>query len=232
MITGIYRILNTITKDFYIGSATNFTIRKSCHFHNLRNNKHANKHLQNAWDKYKEHNFKFEILVKCPKEYLIKLEQWFINTQNPKYNICKIAGNTFGRKFSDETKKKMSKKKKDFKPSAYCIKRSIETHKGVKQSPEFIEKRRKSIIKNIGNRKCDILNKEKVNEIIDQFNNGTLPKIIANNNNISIELTNLILNGKIWKDCSKNINQNIRKYYISNFYKFRNTTDNFLKHGL
>lgn len=114
MNSGIYKITNLITKDFYIGSAINFYKRKHAHFSTLKTNTHKNPHLQNAYNKYKKENFIFEIIAKCPVEYLLKLEQWFINTQNPHYNICKVAGNTLGVKWTDEQKEncKISHKKK------------------------------------------------------------------------------------------------------------------------
>ena len=132
MKSGIYKIENTKTKKIYIGSTINFKIREYNHFKQLKENKHANKNLQNAYNKYGENNFKFEILAKCPKEYLLKLEQWFLNTQKPQYNICPIAGNTLGRRFSEETKKKMSLVSKGRKPTELCIIKSKEKHTGVR----------------------------------------------------------------------------------------------------
>ena len=55
-----------------------------------------------------ESNFKFNILVTCPKEYCIKLEQWFIDNLKPEYNIRLKADSNIGIKFSDEHKKKLS----------------------------------------------------------------------------------------------------------------------------
>lgn len=49
-------------------------------------------HLQRSVNKYGFENFRFEILAICPKEYCVKLEQWFLDTLKPTYNIRKIAG--------------------------------------------------------------------------------------------------------------------------------------------
>lgn len=108
--SGIYKILNTQTGNFYIGSSTNLSLREKNHFNNLEHNTHVNLHLQNAYNKYSKESFKFEILVTCPKEYCIKLEQWFIDNLKPKYNFLKIAGSSLGYKHTRETIKIMKEK--------------------------------------------------------------------------------------------------------------------------
>jgi len=50
--SGIYKILNTVNNKFYIGSAVNLNSRFRTHKANLINNKHPNKHLQAAFNKY------------------------------------------------------------------------------------------------------------------------------------------------------------------------------------
>lgn len=106
---GIYKITNTITQDFYIGSAVNFKKRFQIHLSYLRKNKHHSRYLQNSFNKYGESIFIFEELVVCPQEYLLKLEQWFLDSLNPIYNICKVAGSWLGQKHSEESKANMKK---------------------------------------------------------------------------------------------------------------------------
>jgi len=62
MARGIYKIINVINNKFYVGSAVNFTARKRRHWWALRSQRHANKHLQAAWDKYGENAFRFVIV--------------------------------------------------------------------------------------------------------------------------------------------------------------------------
>lgn len=59
---GIYQIYNIKNKYCYVGSAINILTRWMTHKNQLKNNKHANKCLQDDWNKYGEDNFKFNIL--------------------------------------------------------------------------------------------------------------------------------------------------------------------------
>lgn len=111
--SGIYKITNITNNKFYIGSTYCFKIRKNHHFNKLKNNTHNNKHLQKSYNKYGKENFKFEILANCPKEYLIKLEQWFLDNMKPEYNICKTAGSNLGIKFSKQHKLRIGLKNKN-----------------------------------------------------------------------------------------------------------------------
>lgn len=102
--SGIYKIV--INNKFYIGSACNLYQRIHHHKSELLKNKHANTHLQRSFNKHKY--FTFEILAECPKEYLLKLEQWFMDSLKPQYNIRKEAKSNYGLRMSEEQKKKHS----------------------------------------------------------------------------------------------------------------------------
>ena len=110
--SGIYEILNTITRDFYIGSTVSFKRRWAQHRCELRKSVHRNNHLQKAWNKYGEQAFEFNVILLCDIDNLLYYEQLLLDNLKPAYNICPVAGNTFGRIFSDETKHKMSNSKK------------------------------------------------------------------------------------------------------------------------
>lgn len=104
----IYSIRCKITNKQYIGSALNHIKRRREHFYNLKNNKHSNKKLQNAFNKYGYNCFEFKIIeIVGDENILLEREQWYINQLKPIYNICKIAGSSFGLKRSQETKDKI-----------------------------------------------------------------------------------------------------------------------------
>ena len=104
--TGIYKIINIINNKIYIGSSVNLYKRKKEHFNKLKKNIHKNIHLQSSYNKYGEENFIFEIIEYIEDKYLlIGREQYWINefksyNRDNGYNICKIAGNTLGYKFT------------------------------------------------------------------------------------------------------------------------------------
>ena len=110
--SGVYGIFSKIDSRVYIGSATNFDLRKKIHFDKLKSNVHANKPLQNFVNKYGIENAEFKVLAKSPSEYCIKLEQFFLDSFENKFNIRIVAESNFGLKASDETKQKMSKVRK------------------------------------------------------------------------------------------------------------------------
>ena len=70
----------------------------------MKTNKKSCVKLNRAAQKYGFDNFKFEIIARCPFEYVLKLEQWFITNLNPEYNIAKFAGSNLGIKRSTEVK--------------------------------------------------------------------------------------------------------------------------------
>jgi group I intron endonuclease len=111
IISGIYKITNTINNKVYIGKATKLSARIGSHKYLLRKNKHNNNYLLNAWNKYGEESFTFTIIEKCERFLLPEKEAYWVsfynsNDQNFGYNLMVV-----GRKnhhHSDETKKKMS----------------------------------------------------------------------------------------------------------------------------
>ena len=114
MISGIYKIANKVTGDFYVGSSTNLKYRLNEHASDLRKNIHCNSYLQRVYNKYGSDSLLFVIVEHVEnKNKLIEIEQFYINNLNPKYNICKIAGSSLGKKHSKKSKKKMSDLQKD-----------------------------------------------------------------------------------------------------------------------
>lgn len=101
---GIYQIQSKQKPErIYVGSATNIRKRWDNHKEDLRKNTHGNKRLQNHYNKYGEDDLLFSVLLGCDREELLKYEQFFIDSLNPYFNICRIAGNRLGVKDSEET---------------------------------------------------------------------------------------------------------------------------------
>lgn len=76
---GIYKITNIVNGMCYIGSSNQIERRWSQHKGKLKRGTHDNIHLQNAWDKFSEKNFKFEILEETSQDQLLIREQYYLD---------------------------------------------------------------------------------------------------------------------------------------------------------
>ena len=140
---GIYKITCLANGKIYVGSAVNLRGRRHTHWHRLRKNKHHNKHLQNAWNKYGEEQFVFEVIEFCDKQMLIEREQFFIDFLNScatGYNFNPIAGSTLGRKDSPETIQKKIEARKRWSFSEETKKKIGDAIRGRKLSDEHCKK--------------------------------------------------------------------------------------------
>jgi group I intron endonuclease len=111
--TGIYRWTNIITGDSYIGSATDLSKRLNDYLKISFLNKELKKGrsiIYSALLKYGYSKFKLDILEYCQLIDLIKREQYYIDNLNPKYNILRVAGSSFGFKHSKATKEILREK--------------------------------------------------------------------------------------------------------------------------
>lgn len=110
-VSGIYTITNKIDNKVYIGYSDSVYSRLNNHKNNLLKNKHINSYLQNAWNKYGEDNFKFEILEEYDKEFLQSMENYWcnmLNAHNRKYGYNIEPTNPERRIIAEETKLKIA----------------------------------------------------------------------------------------------------------------------------
>jgi group I intron endonuclease len=147
-LSGIYLILNKVTLDFYVGSASTnkFYARFSNHLFNFN----GSKIVKLAVKKYKRSEFAFiilelfpEIVTKENNKKLLDLEDFYLKSLLPNYNILTEAGSSFGYKHTEMTRIKMK--------SNYSVERRIQIgnlNKGKKLSEETIERiRAKTLIR-------------------------------------------------------------------------------------
>lgn len=129
----IYVIKNKITTTVYLGSSIEVEKRLSKHKSLLKYNKHYNKHLQNAYNKYGENNFEFTILDRwVPIENIKNVEQEYIDYvfKNCKvYNKAKYVAGSAGYIHNNDKLEKISN-----------------ASKGKKKSQEFIIKMSRPIL--------------------------------------------------------------------------------------
>lgn len=106
----LYRIDNLATGEFYVGSAWQPFQRYYDHFKNLKKKRHKNHFLQKSFDEHGIGAFQFQIIRSWPAEELdrktlFRLEQQYINTLNPHFNIKRTVS---GFIMNDEIKKKLA----------------------------------------------------------------------------------------------------------------------------
>lgn len=140
-LSGIYLILNKSSMDYYVGSASTgrFHARLSNHLFNLN----GSKVLKNAVNKYGIYSFAFIILELFPSEgivtkennkELLDLEDFYLKSLLPNYNILTEAGSSFGYKHTEITRIKMKTNYSDERRSLIG-----NLNKGKKLSQETIE---------------------------------------------------------------------------------------------
>jgi hypothetical protein len=187
---GIYRIINVINHKIYIGQSTNISERFIRHRYQLNSNSHCNIKLQNAWNKYGSESFKFEILIKCKKSSLKRLEKQEVKKipKNKRYNISKNYDNLYGKNnpFYGKTHTKNIKKKLSF-----LAKKRIGN-----QNPNYGNKYSIQARIKAGHNKKTKLTKRQVKKIVN-IKNQTHQEI-ANKYGVSRTIISRIKNGKRW----------------------------------
>jgi group I intron endonuclease len=179
VLTGIYKIQSISHPNrYYIGSAVNIYYRWVYHVWKLNKNIHHSHKLQNHFNKYGKNDLMFSVIEQfdfVSKDHLLLKEQYYIDTLNPWFNICKIAGSCLGIKRSKQTCDKISKGNSGkIRSVEICLQNSKRLmgkgnpNYGKKQSQETRNKRSKKLLGNkngIGN-KSKLGQKESIETIL------------------------------------------------------------------
>ncbi len=145
-LSGIYLILNKITLDYYIGSAATGKIYGR--FINHLFNHNGSKIVKLAVKKYGIYSFAFillelfpEIVNKENNKELIDLEDFYLKSLLPNYNILTEAGSSFGYKHTEITRIKMKANYSEERRMAIG-----NLNKGKSLSPKTIELMREAAL--------------------------------------------------------------------------------------
>lgn len=176
-LSGIYLIFNKVTSDYYIGSASTnrFYARFSNHLLYLK----GSKIVKHAVRKYKLKNFVFLILELFPdiidkenNKKLLDMEDFYLKSLLPNYNILTEAGSSFGYKHTEISRIKMK--------NNYSIQRRefiANLNKGKNLSFQIVEKIREKalMIKKVNYSEKSLLNMKKNSKPIILYNlNNTI----------------------------------------------------------
>ena len=112
-LSGVYLLTNTLNNKVYVGSAVKFHARFNEHIRDLTNKEHANRIIQQSWEKHGPTVWLFSALefVSDLDILLDREEEWigkYFDDQINCYNLCRKARSNLGIKRSEETKKKQS----------------------------------------------------------------------------------------------------------------------------
>lgn len=208
--SGIYRIKSAIDNKIYIGSAACLYTRAKVHFTLLRQNKHHNIKLQRYVNKYGIGSLDCLVVEVCEKCDLIIREQHYIDTLKPYFNVCQIAQNSLGYKFTAAQCAHLSKIRKGIFPGQL---------KGTNNTPDArlkISQKAKerglhpafmlaSKLANIGRKQPENeiirrslaqakINKSQSEDILKLYSDGIFQKDIAIIFNVSQRVINKVIN--------------------------------------
>ena len=110
-ISGVYKITNTVTGDFYIGSSKDVKHRLAVHKCPSVWKQCPNKQLYQDMRKYGVDKFDFQILEEVKSEYLKEREQCFIETLKPIYNDRNANGLDIERRKEHQKEYKQNNEK-------------------------------------------------------------------------------------------------------------------------
>lgn len=202
-ISGIYKIINNITGDFYIGSSKNIKERWRTHKKQITWKLRPSK-LYEAFQQYGLNNFTFLILENCDSNILKEKEQYYINKYHPIYNtisayISLKDKNEYRKLYRKENIeeynkyiKEWHKNNKDYDLNYYNehkekilekrdkLKHNFGNKKWRENNSEYMVKYRKENFKKIQQQQKEWKEKNKINQK-NYFNNRNSRKCIYNN---------------------------------------------------
>ena len=156
-ISAVYKITNTVTGDFYIGSSKDINRRWAAHKHPSVWKNHPNNPMYLDMQRYGVEKFEFEILEEVEAGSLKVTEQKFIELLKPAYNNRNANGLDIERhkksqkeyqksdKFKETQKKyQKSDKFKEYQKEYYKSDKGKESHKKAQKEYQKTDKGKES----------------------------------------------------------------------------------------
>ena len=136
-VCGVYKIENTITGDFYIGSSKDVKKRWAHHKYPSQWKYNPNSPMYKDMQRYGVENFEFTILCEVESEQLKETEQEFIEMLQPTYNQMYAKG------LDIERRKEYKKEYNQSEKGKYAKRKYMQSEKGKetikKHSREYMQ---------------------------------------------------------------------------------------------
>ena len=142
-ISGVYKITNIITNDFYIGSSKNVKSRWAAHKCPSTWKNYSNKQLYQDMQKYGIEKFDFQILASVEPEQLKETEQEFIGKLHPTYNNYNAKGLDVEKIKKHKKQYQQSDKGKEYQKKYKQTEKYKEYEKRRKQTEKYKEYQKK-----------------------------------------------------------------------------------------
>jgi len=212
-ISGIYCLYNKVTRKRYSGQAIIIQQRVDGHVKKLKENRHCNLKLQNAYNKYGPSVWEVQILEevrvygdlrkkKVRKRLNRKLtiaEQFWIDYYDSVengYNICEFAGSMLGYKHTLKQRKKMSK-----------------NGKGKGKGKKFTKEHKKKMSESQKGRLVDDTTKRKISKSLSGKNHPNFGKHLSEETKRKIGTANS--GHKVSKQTRKQISDRLKGSVVS-----------------
>ena len=176
-ISAVYKITNTITGDFYIGSSKDVKSRWACHKCQSTWEKCPNNPMYQDMQNYGVDKFEFQILAEVEADKLKEAEQRFIETLKPTYNNRNANGLDIERqkkynkdyqkeyRKSDKCKEYQKDYQKEYRKSDKCKEYQKDYQKEYRKSDKCKEYQKDYQKEYRKTDKCKAYNKEYRNQL-------------------------------------------------------------------
>lgn len=151
-ISGVYKIVNSVSNKVYVGSAVNIEKRWLRHLRDLKRGRHPNHKLEEDYNLLGEDSFLIEVIKELPIEELVAAEQQYMDTMSAAYgtgilyNIRTLSQSTLGIRHKEDTKLKISATSagrwSGRKHSPETKEKMSQSAKALKRNPEVLSRRR------------------------------------------------------------------------------------------
>ena len=143
-ICAVYKIVNTVTGDFYVGSSKDVKKRWGEHKRPSKWKEHPNSQMYQDMQKYGLDKFRFQILCPVMPECLMQVEQECIEMLKPTYNDRNAKGwdverhkKTKKEYNQSEKGKEAQKKYQQSDKRKKCLKKYQQSEKGKETSKRY-----------------------------------------------------------------------------------------------